>query len=190
VAKLASALTGLVSDQAALQGALEIYKAEFERTMQAILRAKFGLEGLPKDEWDELLDDFYRLLQEQRLDYTLTFRALAEDQDTALLDLAVDRLAVAPWLGRYRQAAAKSMHAMGESTAQRQQRMNQVNPKFILRNWVAEEVIRAASQDGDTRIFNQVFAVLQRPFDDHPDAARYAALPPDWAHHLSVSCSS
>ena len=190
VAKLASALTGLVSDQAALQGTLEIYKAEFERSMQAILKAKFGLEGLPKDEWDALLDDFYRLLQEQRLDYTLTFRALAEDQDTALLDLAVDRLAVAPWLGRYRQAAAKSMHAMGESTAQRQQRMNQVNPKFILRNWVAEEVIRAASQDGDTRIFNQVFAVLQRPFDDHPDAARYAALPPDWAHHLSVSCSS
>jgi serine/tyrosine/threonine adenylyltransferase len=190
VAKLATSLTGLVSDTQALQGALEIYKAEFERSMQSILKAKFGLEGLAGEEWDALLDDFYRLMHEHRLDYTLTFRALAQDNDSAMLDLAVDRQAVAPWLARYRQAAAKSLQALGESASDRQARMNQVNPKFILRNWVAEEVIRTASQEGDTRVFEEVFTLLQRPFEEHPALARYAAAPPDWAQGLSVSCSS
>ncbi len=68
--------------------------------------------------------------------------------------------------------------------------MNRVNPKYVLRNWVAEEVIQAVRDRGDTGPLEQVFRALQSPYDEHPDAERYSAPPPDWAHHLTVSCSS
>ena len=68
--------------------------------------------------------------------------------------------------------------------------MRAVNPNYVLRNWIAEEVIRAVRDDGNTEPFEQVFRILQSPYDEHPDAARYAAPPPDWAQHLAVSCSS
>jgi uncharacterized protein YdiU (UPF0061 family) len=68
--------------------------------------------------------------------------------------------------------------------------MDRVNPKFVLRNHLAESAIRLA-QRGDFSEVQRLLAVLQQPFDEHPNApAAYAALPPDWAHQLEVSCSS
>jgi uncharacterized protein YdiU (UPF0061 family) len=158
--------------------------------MTACLRAKFGLQGLEDDRWDGLLDEFYALMQAHSMDYTLTFRALCSGEDQPLLDQLADREAAQPWLARYRQAAADSDAALGITAEQRLQSMRSVNPKYVLRNWVAEEVIQAVRDRGDTAPLEQVFRVLQSPYDEHPDAERYSAPPPDWAHHLTVSCSS
>ena len=67
--------------------------------------------------------------------------------------------------------------------------MQAVNPKYVLRNWVAETAIRAA-QAGDFAPLLRIHACLQRPFDEQPEYAEFAAPPPDWAQALSVSCSS
>jgi uncharacterized protein YdiU (UPF0061 family) len=67
--------------------------------------------------------------------------------------------------------------------------MRAVNPKYVLRNWMAEEAIRKA-KDKDFGGVAELLALLRRPFDEQPDFERYAAPPPDWAGSLSVSCSS
>ena len=77
--------------------------------------------------------------------------------------------------------------------------MNRVNPRFVLRNHLAELAIRRARGESDggapggRRDYSEVarlLGVLSRPFDEQSEHASYAAPPPDWASHLSVSCSS
>ncbi len=190
VAKLINALHPLVPDTEQLQAVVETYKTTYAASMQEILRKKFGLQALDDETYTSVTDDFYTLLQSQHIDYTLAFRALANANDQAFLDLCVDREAAKPWLARYRQAAQHAAQAQGISQASRAAAMNKVNPKFVLRNWVAEEVIRAVRDDANTKPFEEVFTVLQSPFDEHPEFSRYAQTPPDWASHLEVSCSS
>jgi uncharacterized protein YdiU (UPF0061 family) len=67
--------------------------------------------------------------------------------------------------------------------------MNRVNPKYVLRNHLAQEAIHRAQQ-GDAGETRRLLKVLQRPFDEQPEHAAYADFPPDWAQHIEVSCSS
>ncbi|MGB9107057.1 MAG: hypothetical protein WCC39_00080, partial [Telluria sp.] len=60
---------------------------------------------------------------------------------------------------------------------------------YILRNYLAQVAIEKA-QNGDFSEVGKLLAVLERPYDEQPENAAYAALPPDWASHLEVSCSS
>jgi serine/tyrosine/threonine adenylyltransferase len=190
VAKLINALYPLVKDTDRLQAVIETYKATYAASMQEILRTKFGLQQLDEETYTSVTDDFYTLLQTQHIDYTLAFRSLSAANDQAFLDLCLDREAAKPWLARYRQAAQNAARAQGISQSQQAQAMSQVNPKFVLRNWVAEEVIRAVRDDANTKPFEDVFSVLQSPFAEHAELSRYAQTPPAWADHLEVSCSS
>jgi uncharacterized protein YdiU (UPF0061 family) len=63
------------------------------------------------------------------------------------------------------------------------------NPKYVLRNHVAEQAIEAA-RGGDFGVLSQVLQLLEAPFDEHPHAQTLADFPPDWARHIQVSCSS
>ncbi len=190
IGRLASALYPLVGNADRLAAALETFKATYAQAMQQILREKFGLQGIAQSTWDPLLSEFYQLMQAHRIDYTQAFRALSESNNDAFLNLVLDRDAVRPWLARYRESAQQSLAVTGLDPERRNAQMREVNPKFVLRNWVAEEVIRGVRDEGDTTAFEQVFRALQSPFDEHPDCERYAGPPPDWAQHLSVSCSS
>jgi uncharacterized protein YdiU (UPF0061 family) len=68
--------------------------------------------------------------------------------------------------------------------------MNAVNPRFVLRNYLAEVAIRKAADDRDYSEITRLHQVLRRPFDEQPGNESYAAPPPDWAGKLEVSCSS
>jgi uncharacterized protein YdiU (UPF0061 family) len=67
--------------------------------------------------------------------------------------------------------------------------MNRTNPKFVLRNHLAEVAIRAA-REGDFGETERLRQVLERPYDEQPEHEAYAAFPPDWAQTIEVSCSS
>ena len=67
--------------------------------------------------------------------------------------------------------------------------MNRVNPKYILRNHLAQDAI-AQAERGDFGEVRALHELLRRPYDEQPDHTRYAALPPDWARGIEVSCSS
>ncbi len=67
--------------------------------------------------------------------------------------------------------------------------MNRVNPKYVLRNHLAENAIRQAKEK-DFSELARLALVLSHPFDEQPEFDAYAGLPPDWASDLEVSCSS
>ena len=190
---LAQALLPLLDDDVdAARAALEPFKTVFGEAMLARLRAKLGL-ATARDEDVDLADDWLRLMAQDRADHTLAWRALGRfgsapgANNAAVRDWFVDRAGFDAWAARY----AARLRAEASVDAERRARMDRVNPKFVLRNHLAETAIRRARDDGDFGEVQRLLAVLQTPYDEHPEApAAYAALPPDWAHHLEVSCSS
>jgi uncharacterized protein YdiU (UPF0061 family) len=187
---LAEALLPLIEDVDAAEAALEPYPAVFGDAMDAALHAKVGLvERRPGDQ--ALLASLFALLQDGRIDYTAFFRRLSTMDDAgvrpgrAVRDLFVDRERFDAWAVDYRSRLAQE--AVDGSA--RRVAMDAVNPKYVLRNHLAETAIVRA-RDGDFSEVRKLHALLERPFDEQPEHDAYADLPPDWASHLEVSCSS
>lgn len=67
--------------------------------------------------------------------------------------------------------------------------MKNINPKYILRNYMAEVAIKKA-ENKDYSEIEQLFNLLQNPFDEQPENETYASFPPEWAQEISISCSS
>ena len=202
--RLAEALRPLAGDQATvraatqgnfLRGAVDDnYGDAFDAHFERLMRAKLGLrEALPDDE--DFITETFGLLQQHRPDFTLFFRALSQlpavdpeknaKTDAPVRDQFVDRAACDTWLANWR---ARLAQTPWEDDA-RQAAMRSANPKYVLRNWLAEGAIRKA-QEGDFSEVERLLACLRRPFDEQPEFEHYAALPPDWANGLEVSCSS
>ena len=72
----------------------------------------------------------------------------------------------------------------------RQEAMKRINPKYILRNHLAQQAITQAEYNKEYSEVTSLMHVLQAPFDEHPELEKYAALPPNWAKSISISCSS
>jgi uncharacterized protein YdiU (UPF0061 family) len=187
---LAQALLPLIADPDVALAALEPYKTVFPQSLIAAMRAKLGL-ATEEDGDRELVDDLLRRMAEDRCDLTITFRRLAgfdsaaDAANPAVRDLFIDREAFDAWAARYGQRLRREYSVDAERAA----RMNRVNPTFVLRNHLAEVAIRAA-QAGDFAETGRLLKVLERPFDEQPEASAYADFPPDWAQHIEVSCSS
>ncbi|MBX3605828.1 MAG: YdiU family protein [Piscinibacter sp.] len=191
---LAQALLPLIGEPDAALAALEPYRTEFPAALLSALRAKFGLATAQEGD-RELVDDLLRLMAQDRADYTITFRRLtafdsAEGApNSALRDLFLDRPAFDAWARRY----AARLRQEGSDDAARALRMRRVNPKFILRNHLAELAIRDA-QAGEFGTVERLLKVLRRPYDEHsgagPEIEAWAGFPPDWASSIEVSCSS
>jgi len=187
---LAQALMPLIADSDAALAALEPYKTVFPDTLLALMRAKLGLRDARAED-RALVDDLLTLMAAARADFTITFRRLcafcsAEGAaNTALRDLFLDREAFDAWAARF----AARLRAEASDDAERALRMRATNPKYVLRNHLAETAIRHA-RDGDFSEVQRLLKVLQRPFDEQDEADAYASFPPDWAQHLEVSCSS
>jgi uncharacterized protein YdiU (UPF0061 family) len=188
---LATALMPLIGDEQAALAALDVYRQEYPQALARTLRNKLGLAEA-RDDDPALAEDLLRLMAAARADHTITFRRLAGFSSAEgaanepLRDLFLDREAFDAWAARY----AARLRAEGSIDAERALRMNRVNPKYILRNHLAENAIRAA-REGDFGEVNQLLKVLERPYDEQPQhEATYAAFPPDWAQLLEVSCSS
>jgi serine/tyrosine/threonine adenylyltransferase len=192
---LANALLPLIDDQEAAQAALDVYVDAYGEKFDELLHAKLGLESTQEDD-RALADDMFTLMQANHVDFTLFFRRLGDlkvdvseserdASDAPLRDLFLDRPAFDAWAVRYR----ARLGAEGSVDAARRLAMHAVNPKYVLRNYLAQVAIEQA-QNGDFGEVRRLLAVLERPFDEQPGNDAYAALPPDWASSLEVSCSS
>ncbi len=186
---LANSLTSLIAKEE-LEAGLATYEQTYRESYLARMRAKLGFaETQPGDA--DLLLDLLRLLEAARADYTNFFRALAkldltgEPADDAAAVMFADRDAWYGWQLRYRQRLATD----SQPEQRRRAAKLAVNPKYILRNYLAQTAIERA-QAGDFSEIDRLHSVLRRPFDEHPDHAGFAAAPPDWARGISVSCSS
>lgn len=184
---LAHALSSLVEHDA-LVGSLQSYEKTLLHHYDNGLKAKLGLQAdHPEDR--QLGIDFLDLLMKNGADYTRSFRALSEvrtgEERSSLRDDFVDREAFDHWHHRYRER----LRIEDSIDAERSVRMNLSNPKYILRNYLAQIAIEKA-EAGDYSEIGRLHAVLRRPFDEQPENDDYAALPPDWGRHMEISCSS
>jgi uncharacterized protein YdiU (UPF0061 family) len=212
LSRLASALFPLVDDEAPLYRGLELFEQTFHRESQRMLADKLGWRELELAAGEEpakdeaLLAELYQLLQATETDMTLFFRALADvpvehagdDAMTAPLAAAFydDRALTSPhrdqllaWLHRY----AERVRRDGMDPALRRATMNRTNPKYVLRNYLAQQCIDALAI-GDDSVLRRVMSVLRNPYDDQPADSDLAARRPEWARNRpgcsALSCSS
>lgn len=190
LACLAQALMPIISVGDA-NAALERYESIFSAHYLERMRDKLGLASAdPGDE--AMIASLLEIMHANQVDYTHFFRSLGDfnsapgANNAKLRDQFIDRAAFDAWTEIYR--ARLQMEQSVD--AERKWRMDRANPKYILRNYLAQVAIRKAEQSRDFSEVNRLLALLKRPFDEQPEMESYAALPPDWAQHIEVSCSS
>ena len=163
----------VASAQAAIDGFPDIYQPEW----LSVMRAKIGLRE-QRDGDQELIQDLLSIMADQEADFTLTFRGLADlsgidgESNETVRGLFKSPTTFDDWAERWRSRLA----AENTVDADRQNLMRSVNPKFIPRNHLVEEVIDAG-MNNDFAPFYALTGVLARPFDDQPANAAFAEPP-------------
>ena len=193
---LAQALMPLIEEQDLAMKALEAYKSAFADSWEIGFLNKLGLEKQEDPdlatEDKTLLNDLLQLLANEQVDFSIFWRRLshaapiaqaASPEWQSLADVFIDQPAWAAWRDRYLSRLQNRPSHLAVS------QMLQVNPKYVLRNHLAEAAIQK-SKTGDHSEVAALFNLLQSPYQEHPQFEHYANLPPDWAAHIEISCSS
>jgi uncharacterized protein YdiU (UPF0061 family) len=155
-----------------------------------LMRATYGLLETKQDD-ASLIQDLLALMHLHHVDYTIFFRSLGQFQagstslNGPLRDFFLDRESFDKWAHRYE----GRLREEGSRDDERRVRMNHINPKYVLRNYLAQTAIEKAQQKDFSEI-NRLLTLLQNPYSDQPGMDAYAAPPPNWGKHLAVSCSS
>ncbi|MGI2170038.1 protein adenylyltransferase SelO [Shewanella sp. MF05960] len=196
--RLAQALTPIIpSDD--LIAALNTYQPSLVSQYVSLMRAKLGFGSGHSVERDaqtelekqdlQLISQFTVLLENNQLDYSNSLRQIGQidisSQHSSLRDNMVNVNEFDRWFQTY-QARVGSV---ADVTAWQGER-NQHNPKYILRNYLAQEAIIDIEEKGDNSKLLQLQQLLTRPYDEQPEMDDYAKRPPDWGQGLIMSCSS
>ncbi|WP_313953606.1 protein adenylyltransferase SelO [Accumulibacter sp.] len=198
--RLADALVTLAPKADDLAIGLERYDEVYSSAFCTAFSGKLGFRRWTGDD-AELLEDLFELMRLSEIDMTDFFRRLAQldidNPDGALFQESFYREELrqqfstdfSHWLTRYAARARQD----GQAAEARRARMNQVNPRFVLRNYLAQQAIDRAEQGG-TEMIHQLLNVLRRPYDEQPGREAFSARRPDWARHKAgcsmLSCSS
>ena len=205
--RLANALASLMPDSAALEQGLSVFVETFEAASTRMLAEKLGLVSIAQEGDEKLLGDLFSLLQSVETDMTLFFRLLAgvpvdemADNEALVAPLRrafygedafapaqVERLA--DWLRRF----GMRVRQEGVPADLRMEQMNLANPKYVLRNYLAQQAIDALAE-GDASVLTRLMSVLEHPYDEQPAHDELAERRPEWARHKpgcsALSCSS
>jgi serine/tyrosine/threonine adenylyltransferase len=186
LACLGGALTPLAPAEA-LTEVLNTYPAAFNEQLDGRMREKLGLSRAvlgDTDLWSEALN----LLAEQKVDYTTFFRALGDfdPRPGAVRGLFACPNGFDAWADRYRARLEAESLPPGERKA----KMDRVNPRYILRNYLAQQAISRAEDVRDFSEVDRLLDLLRDPFADRPGMDEYAKPAPAWGKHLTISCSS
>ncbi len=189
---LAHALSPLV-ERSDLESALGQFEVRLSQQFSLLMRSKLGLKTRI-DEDGRLFESMFELLNQNKTDYTRFFRSLSEldrKSPQEVIDLFIDREAAQAWLELYLARCGLEIDEQGNpiTAEQRCEQMRTVNPKYILRNYLAQLAIDKA-EDGDFSEVRRLAALLRRPFDSQPEFEEYAKLPPEWGKKMEISCSS
>ncbi|MET3107450.1 uncharacterized protein YdiU (UPF0061 family) [Oxalobacteraceae bacterium GrIS 2.11] len=187
---LGQAMLPLIRSVEDTKSALADYQKHYQSKLSELWHAKLGL-ATQFDEDDELIKSMLTMMEANHLDFTIFFRRLSDlkmnedSNDHTISDLCMDREAFFKWLKHYRARLIKE----SSIDAKRQVAMKLSNPKYVLRNYLAQQAIDSA-QLNDFSEIEKLQQILSHPYDEQTEHDSYAALPPDWASELSVSCSS
>ena len=195
--QLANALYPLIEEAAPLEKILEGYKSNFEKKSQDMMRAKLGLTS-DKETDINIIQSLENNLQATETDMTIFFRTLSsfkKEQPEKGVELIQDAFYTPDtikgnvlnnwkqWFADY----AKRLEDETTSADERQQQMNKINPKYVLRNYMAQLAIDKADK-GDTSLLEEMYLLLKEPYSEQPKFERWFAKRPEWARH-KVGCS-
>jgi serine/tyrosine/threonine adenylyltransferase len=172
------------------QAALGNFIEKFDTAYQFGLRSKLGL-STARDDDRVLAQDLLDAMAKNQADFTLTFRRLSDAapdpaRDSEVRTLFAEPAAYDEWAVRWRQRIGDEPHAQ----ADRQAAMRSVNPAFIPRNHRVEAVIEAAVNRDDFALFEELIAVLSKPYQDQPAYAGYAQPPEPHQRVLQTFCGT
>lgn len=208
--QLANAIYPLIEDVESLQNALSVYSAGFNEGWQTMMAQKLGLQTYSAHKDEDLISSLLTLLPEVETDMTIFFRQLADvpvEGDETLSDEQLLTPFQSAWYRpesvsrEYQSRLVKWMRDYGlrvkledeGNGGLRKQRMNAVNPKYVLRNYLSQQAIDKAEQ-GDFSMIWELLDVLRKPYDDQNDKQSFAVKRPDWARSKpgcsQLSCSS
>lgn len=179
---LGHALSSLISEESQTE-ILQTYEEIFQNTLAELYRKKLGL-GLEEPEDAALIQGLLDIMESEKLDYTNTFRNLMHTLTNKIspeLSSEISKSWVVSFLKRH------SIETMSQE--KRLKLMSQMNPKFILRNYMAQEAIEAAEKN-DFLLLNTLLIILTQPFEEFPEHQKFANKSPKWAKDLEISCSS
>jgi uncharacterized protein YdiU (UPF0061 family) len=209
--RLANAIYPLVGEAKPLEEALKVYGETFAQCRAADMAAKLGFAAYKNCD-GELIESLLELLTQTETDMTIFFRQLAQVDISLQADQLSEAEQLAPlmaayyqapshkvitatceWLSAYRKRSQQSLQDSGESNADRQRRMNAVNPKYVLRNYLSQQVTERVEQ-GELGAVDELLEVLRHPYDEQPEFERFAQKRPEWARAKpgcsTLSCSS
>ena len=190
---LGQALMPLIEDTDMAIAALETFKTDYPLLMDQGFAQKLGLENLQAQD-HVLIEQLLQTLATEKTDFTIFWRRLSHavaqlavaDAQTAFApvrDMFIQPSAWDKWLLSYLPRIQLQDHAKAG------ERMLRTNPKYVLRNHLAQAAIEQAKM-GDFQGVDTLHQLLAKPFDEHPSFEAFAAFPPDWASTISISCSS
>lgn len=210
LAQLGNAIYPLIEDVEPLQNSLNTYRRVYSEQWQNDMANKLGLKEFNERDID-LVDELHRVLQLTETDMTIFYRLLANldlqnspaIDDQELVDIigfayysepsAEAFTAMANWLRTYAERLQNDYVIYGESNEQRKARMNAVNPKYVLRNYMAQQAIDKATA-GDYAEVEKLLQLLSNPYAEQPEHEIYFAKRPEWARTKAgcsmLSCSS
>lgn len=192
--QLANSLYPLIEQTAPLEAALADCQASYEQQWQQMMASKLGLLNYQASD-QLLIDSLQNLMAEQETDMTLFYRLLAEVSEESTMTLFADAFyqpdshsadyqrRFGRWLKQYQQRITQD----GLSNKQRKTAMNQVNPKYLFRNYLAQQAIDQAEQ-GNNEKLHELLNILRFPYDEQLEHRHYAQKRPDWAR-TKVGCS-
>ncbi len=205
--QLANAIYPLIEQVEPLQQAINAYKDTFERGWQTMVAGKLGMNAYDPSIDNELNTELLILLQSVETDMTIFYRKLAmlvmnvELSDEALMAPLMEAYYVPEQitdeyktrLGTWLKFYIKRVQNSGIADAERIKTMNAANPKYVLRNYLAQLAIDKAEQ-GDFSMVNELLELLRHPYDEQPGKEEFALKRPDWARQRAgcsmLSCSS
>jgi len=196
--QLANALYPLINDAKPLEDILESFMNDFNEDYKVMFLSKLGIFTSTKTD-SELIVDLEENLQLSETDMTIFFRNLSKIKKEDSAEIALEKIKDAfyipqeiannvlenwnNWFDLY----LKRLNDEQLSDDDRQERMNKINPKYVLRNYMAQLSIDAADK-GDFSLVNELYLLLQKPYDEQPDMEKWFAKRPDWARS-KVGCS-
>lgn len=197
MACLASAMLPLLElehspeeSQALLRSALEEFPVIYAKEWQQIFRSKLGFQ-LEQDGDVELIERLLQAMNDSKVDFSTFFRNLSnirkdfQPTDTTQRNEFIDRNSIDQWFSDY----IHRLQVEVFSDEARKIMMDQVNPKYILRNHLAQTAIEKAQQDDFSEI-ERLQLILSKPFDEQEEFEVYAKPPPVDMQRIEVSCSS
>ncbi len=153
------------------------------------MRQKLGLRE-KRDEDAALVQQLLGIMAELRLDYTIFFRNLSDFQVKSQSGSAAHPVDTRPEFTEWRAAYRSRLKKENSVDPFRKSVMDRVNPRYILRSYMAQIAIQKAVEERDYTEIERFRQLLATPFDEHPEMADYAGEPPEWGRHIDLSCSS